>query len=265
MKRRTLLIILGFLVVFPSFVHSQPINPLEKIFERLGPGPRIHPSDLRVLQLDMSPDPVIEGQRVRFEATISNLSHYSTRMSLFIKDRDEVVTSIQDVLIQSGHNRIVFPQTGYRFSRHDHCFTVEVDIERNRRPIDVVKEFCVRRTYAGWSLKEIRIGPLFIEDLDMIPDPAMHGQEIRFRARVRNDGSPFRGSIRIQDRDEAVVSLNDVTISSGYTEYYFPYTRYAFQRFDHCFAVIVDVERTPHRTDAAREFCAKPAGWTLKP
>jgi hypothetical protein len=51
----------------------------------------------------------------------------------------------------------------------------------------------------------------------------------------------------------------------GYAEYQFPFSRYTFQRFDHCFTVIVDVERTPYRTDAAREFCVKPMGWTLKP
>ena len=29
--------------------------------------------------------------------------------------------------------------------------------------------------------------------------------------------------------------------------------------------VIADVERTPYRMDAAREFCAKPYGWSLRP
>jgi hypothetical protein len=263
MKRRAFFILFGLLILIPSFVHSQPIPPLDKLMDRWGP--KIHPSDLRILQLDMSPDPVQEGMRVGFSAILSNLSHYSTRLSLFVKDRDEVVTSVQDVLVRPGHNRIIFPQTGYRFSRHDHCFAVEVDIERTRRPIDVVREFCVRRTYAGWTLKEVRIGPLFVEDLDMFPDPATTGQEIRFRVRLRNDGTPIRGNIRIQDRDQTIVYLNDVFLPNGYTEVHFPYTRYSFQRFDHCFTVIVDVERTPHRTDAARQFCAKPLGWTLRP
>lgn len=263
MKKRNFLVFLAILAFVPLLVHSQPINPLEKIFERWGP--RIHPSDLRVLQLEISPDPVQEGQRIRFEATISNLSHYSTRLSLFVKDRDEVVTSVQDVLIKPGHNRIIFPLTGYRFSRHEHCFTVEVDIERTRRPIDVVREFCARRTHQGWTLTEIRVGPLFVEDLDMFPDPARLGQEIRFRVRLRNDGSPLRGNIRIQDRDQTITYLNDVHLPYGYAEYQFPLSRYTFQRFDHCFTVIVDVERTPYRTDAAREFCAKPMGWTLRP
>jgi len=263
MNKRYWVILLGFLVLFPSLAHSQPIPPLDKLFERWGP--RIHPSDLRVLQLDMLPDPVWEGQRIRFEATLSNLSHYSTRLSLFVKDRDEVVTSVQDILIKPGHNRIIFPHTGYRFSRREHCFSVEVDIERTKRPIDVVREFCARRTHQGWTLSDLRVGPLLVEDLDMFPDPARPGQEVRFKVRLRNDGRPLRGDIRIQDRDQTIVYLNDVHLPNGYAEYHFPYTRYAFQRFDHCFTVIVDVERTPYRTDAAREFCAKPMGWTLRP
>ena len=263
MKKRNFLVLLAILAFVPSLVHSQPLPLFDKLFERWGP--RIHPNDLRVLQLEISPDPVLEGQRIQFEATISNLSHYSTRLSLFVKDRDEVVTSVQDILIKPGHNRIIFPHTGYRFSRHEHCFTVEVDIERTKRPIDKVREFCARRTGQGWTLTEIRVGPLFVEDLEMFPDPARLGQEIRFRVRLRNDGSPLRGNIRIQDRDQTITYLNDVHLPYGYTEYQFPYSRYTFQRFDHCFTVIVDVERTPYRTDAAREFCAKPLGWTLRP
>jgi len=263
MKRRSILIFLGFILLIPSLTHSQPVPPLDKLFERWGP--RIHPSDLRVLQLDMIPDPVWEGQRIRFEVTLTNLSHYTTRLNLLIKDRDEVVTSVQDVQIKPGHNRVSFPPTGYRFSRHEHCFTVEVDMERTRRQVDVVKEFCARRTYQGWTLTDVRIGPLVVEDLDMFPDPARPGQEIRFKVRLRNDGTPLRGDIRIQDRDQTIALLNDVYLPYGPSEYHFPYTRYTFQRFDHCFTVIVDIDRTPYRTDTAREFCAKPLGWTLRP
>lgn len=260
---KTWMICLGLLMFLPSLVSSQPVPPFDKLMDRWGP--RLHRSDLQVLQLEMIPDPVWEGQRVRFEAIISNLSYTSGRLDLSIKDKDEVVTSAQDVLIKPGHNRIIFPSTGYRFSRYEHCFTIEVDIERTRRSIDVVKEFCARRTYAGWTLKELRIGPLFVEDLDMSPDPARPGQEVRFRVRLRNDGSPLRGDIRIVDRDQTICQLNDVHLPSGYAEYHFPYTRYTFQRFDHCFTVILDVERTPYRADAVREFCAKPMGWTLRP
>lgn len=258
-----LIIFFSAYIFYPFIAHSQPIPPFDKWRERFEP--RLHRSDLQVLQLEMIPDPVWEGQRVRFEAILSNLSQISGRLNVFIKDKDEVVTSAQDVLIKPGHNRIIFPATGYRFSRYEHCFTVEVDVDRTRRPVDLIREFCAHRTYAGWTLKEMRIGPLLVEDLDMFPDPAKPGQEVRFKVRLRNDGSPFRGNIRIQDRDETIVQLNDVHLPSGYSEYHFPYVRYLFQRFDHCFTVIVDVERTPYRTDAVREFCAKPLGWTLRP
>lgn len=257
------MIFLGLLMIFPPLVNSQPIPPFGKMKERWGP--RIHPGDLRVLQLEIFPDPVREGQRIRFEATLSNLSNYSTRLSLFVKDRDEVVASVQDVMIKPGDNRIIFPHTGYRFSRREHCFTVEVDIERTRGQIDLVKEFCARRTYQGWTLTDIRVGPLFVEDLDMFPDPARPGQEIRFKVRLRNDGRPLRGDIRIQDRDQTIVYLNDVHLPNGHAEYHFPYASYVLQRFDHCFTVIVDVERIPYRAEAVREFCAKPLGWTLRP
>jgi hypothetical protein len=109
------------------------------------------------------------------------------------------------------------------------------------------------------------IGPLYVEDLDMNPDPANPGQDIRFRVRLRNDGRPIRGDIRIQDKDQVVVQVENVTIPPGSSDFQFPYTRYSFQRFDHCFKVLVDIERTPYPVDAEREFCARPMRWTLRP
>jgi hypothetical protein len=257
---KMLIILFGLLFLIPSFAQSQPERVLEKYF-----GPRLNPGDLRVLQLDMNPDPVRENQRVSFYATISNRSKSSGRVDLFIFDRDEMVTTAYDVFLRPGDNRISFPLTDYRFSRRDHCFIVEVDIEKTRRPIDAAKEFCARRTLQGWSMTAPRVGPLFVEDLDMIPDPVTPGQDIRFRVRLRNDGSPIRVDIIIQDRDQIVTKLNEVLLLHGTSEFIFPFTRYQFQRFDHCFTVIADVERTPYKVEASREFCAKPYGWSLRP
>jgi hypothetical protein len=261
MKVRILVaLLLGFLFIFPSCAQSQP----DKGFDRSSGGGR-RSGDLRVLQLEMDPDPVREGQWVRFQAVISNLSSHLGRVSLFVKDKDEVVAAVEDVSLRPGDNRIVFPQTRYRFQRQDSCFTVEVDIERSRRPVDLAKEFCARKTYQGWSMRALRVGPLFIEDLGMVPDPAQPGQEVRFRAKIRNDGNPIRANIRIQDRDEVVAQLDDASLNHGTFDYWFLQTPHKFQRLDHCFTVVVDVERTPHRVDAAREFCAKPYGWSLRP
>ena len=110
-----------------------------------------------------------------------------------------------------------------------------------------------------------RMGPLFVVDLGMVPDPVQPGQEVRFRAKIRNDGNPIRANIRIEDRDQVVAQLNDAFLNHGTFDYWFLLTPHKFQRLDHCFTVIVDVERTRYRVDAAREFCAKPWGWTLRP
>ncbi len=230
-----------------------------------GPSPGLRPMDLKVLQLTMFPDPVREGQRVSFQALVSNRSQYSARAHLFLKDRDEIVTQVFDVLLRPGENQVIFPHTNYRFSRQEYCFTVEVDLGRTRRPVDIAREFCARRTPQGWTMESFRVGPLVVEDLDFSPDPVIPGREVRFKATLRNDGSPLRVNIRILDRDQVITQLNDVPLPYGVSSFLFPHTSYKFQRFDHCFTVAVDVERKPYRVDAVRQFCAKPAGWTLNP
>ena len=266
-KRVALFFLILFLI--PLTAQCQPVRVVERPGpDRPGPehpGPSLRPAELKVLQLEMSPDPVREGQGVSFEATVDNLSRHPAKVSLFIKDRDEVVTVVHELFLKPGHNRILFPRTNYRFSRQEHCFTMVVDIERTIQAIDLVKGFCARRIPQGWTLAGVRVGPLFVEDLDMTPDPVRPGQEIKFRVRLRNDGISLRADLRIHDRDQIVARLNDIMIPRGRSEYLFQWTRYVFQRFDHCFTVIVDVERTPHRVDSAKEFCAQPAGWTLKP
>lgn len=230
-----------------------------------GPSPGLRHFDLTVLRLEIFPDPVREGQRMGFEAVVANRSRYSALAHLFIKDRDQIVTQVFDVLIRPGENQIAFPQSAYRFSRVEPCFTVEVDLDRTRRPIDLEREFCLHRTPQGWTMKTQQIGRLVVEDLDFSPDPVLPGREVRFKATLRNEGPPLRAEIRILDRDQVVTQLRDVFLPPGTSQILFPNTHYTFQRFDHCFTVVVDVERRPFRVDAARQFCAKPVGWTLNP
>jgi len=256
-----LLFCVAFCIGCVAEVRMDP-GPREPVAQ---PAPVLRHPDLKVIQLTMFPDPVREGQRVGFEAIVANYSQYSARVQFFIQDRDEVVTQANDIWLRPGDNRIVFPQTNYRFSRNEYCFTLVVDIERTRRSIDLAKEFCVQRSYQGWTMGSRRIGPLKVEDLDFIPDPVLPGQEVQFKATLRNEGSPVRADVRILDGEQAVTRLNDVLLPQGISNLMFPRTQYQFKRFDHCFTVIVDVERTPYRVDAARQFCAKPKGWTLNP
>lgn len=254
----------GCLFLVAGCVYAQPDKGGDRFPPRVES--RLQPNDLRVLQLEVSPDPVREGQRMSFRVVIGNRSGYSGRVTFTLKDRDDIISEARDVPVYPGESRIDFPQTNYRFSRSDHCFTVEADIERNRQPIDLAREFCARRIAGrGWTLGDKGKGFLAVEDLDMVPDPAAPGQPVRFRVRLRNEGNAIRGNVRIQDKDQVVVQAENVNIPRGVSDIQFPYAKYVFQRFDHCFTVIVDIEKTPHPVDAAREFCAKPTGWTLNP
>ncbi len=263
MKKWVEIILIGCLFVVPSLTQAQ----VDKLFERfLDRGEsRIRPEELRVLQLEISPDPVQQGQRVGFRVTISNGSRNSGRVTLAIKDKDEIISEVRDFPLRPGDNQVDFPQSSYRFSRSDHCFTVEADIERNRSPIDTSREFCAKRTSLGWTLSDKGIGSLHVEELEMYPDPATPGQDVRFRVKLRNDGRTIRGTIRIQDKDQVVVQVENISIPRGLSDIQFPYTQHSFQRSGHCFTVLVDFEKTPYPVDAAKEFCAKPMGWTLRP
>jgi hypothetical protein len=263
MKKWEMIVLIGCLFVVPSLAHAQPEKVLERLFGR--EESRIRPEDLRILQLETSPDPVREGQRVVFRVTISNGSRHSGRVTLAIKDKDELISEGRDIPLGPGENQVNFPESSYRFSRSDHCFTVEADIERTRSRIDASREFCAKRTNLGWTLSDQVIGPLHVEALEMFPDPASPGQEIRFKIRLRNDGRAIRGDVRIQDRDQPVAQVENVSIPRGSSEFQFPQSRYSLQRNDTCFTVLVDFERTPSPVDSSREFCARPMGWTLRP
>jgi len=267
MKKWWIIVLIVCLFVVPSLAQAQ--SPADKVLDRVfgREESRVRPEDLRVLKLKISPDPVRQGQQVGFRVTISNDSRYSGRVTLAIKDNDEIISKVRDVTLRPGDNQVNFPESSYRFSRSDHCFTVEADIERTWIKIDTSREFCAKRTNLGWTLSDEGVGPpLYVEELEMYPDPATSGQEIRFKIKLRNDRRrPIRCDIRIQDRDQIVAQVENVSIPRGSSEFQFSHSRYTFQRFDTCFTVLVDFEGTPYPVDASREFCAKPMGWTLRP
>jgi hypothetical protein len=127
---------------------------------------------------------------------------------------------------------------------------------KNGEEVEAAKE----GRYGGWKLSQISIGPYFVDDLEMVPDPALPGQEIRFNLWLRNSGIPVRANIRIEDRDELVARLNDVSVEPGTREYQFPYTGYFLQGLDHCFTIMIEVEGKLYKAETTRELCIKPGG-----
>jgi hypothetical protein len=266
MKKWMWVVVIGFLFVIPALAQAQLDKMLDRFKGDQRGEERIVARDLSVTQIEFYPDPIREGQRVSFQVTILNEARHAGRATLILRDKDEVIMELRDLLLRPGENRVDFSETHYRFDRSDHCFMVElVGAEQNRRRLESAREFCAQRTRSGWTLSDRGMGRLYVEDLDTRPDPIVPGQDAVFRVRLRNEGRPIRADIRIQDKDQLVTRIEDVSIPRGTSEFQFPNTRYRFQRFDHCFTVVVDFERTPYPVDAAREFCAKPMGWTLRP
>jgi len=112
---------------------------------------------------------------------------------------------------------------------------------------------------------------LSLVDLSMSPDPIKDGQRIaRFRVRLRSDGSgecETTISIRETSGNQLVARRTAQRLRPGVNELYvLPEARYRFEREEHCFEVLADIERTHRRVDAQRRFCARRAGrsaWTL--
>jgi hypothetical protein len=149
MKRAYGLVGVGFIVLCVLIIQGCVVR------ETTPPpsGQPFHHRHLRVTELTMSPDPAVQGQKMRFSMSMVNDSSHSRRVSIAIRDGDELVSEAFDIRIRPGTNRIKFPHSGYRFSRQDHCFVVLVDIEGNNRPVDLARRFCAQRTNRGWTLK----------------------------------------------------------------------------------------------------------------
>lgn len=113
---------------------------------------------LQVVDLDMSPDPVAEGQRirewrVRLRADASG--ECRTRIRIVERTDNDLVGAERVHGLRPGMNAIeVEPLERYRFTRDEHCFRVLVDVEGTWRPVDAARSFCARRV-AGrrWTLR----------------------------------------------------------------------------------------------------------------
>ena len=112
---------------------------------------------LQVMDLDVSPDPLAEGQRinrwfVRLRADATGECRTTIRVR---EDSGDVVA--QEIVwgLRPGINEIeLTPLERYRFSRNEHCFQVIADIAGTGRPVDAARRFCARQI-AGrrWSMR----------------------------------------------------------------------------------------------------------------
>ncbi len=114
------------------------------------PGDRIGIQDL-----DMSPDPIFEGQRVRaWKVRLRLNSNRECRTEIEIREGRDTIARARRVTLRPGVNEITLDADDrYRFRGREHCLNVVVDYEGTRRAVDETRRFCARQR-TSWSMRE---------------------------------------------------------------------------------------------------------------
>ena len=113
-------------------------------------GDRLHIEDL-----DVTPDPIIEGQRIRaWKVRVRFDGQRECETDIFIREGNTIVGHARDYTMRSGVNEIEIPaRDQFRFRGREHCFNVQVDLEGSRQPIDSDRRFCATQRLM-WSMRE---------------------------------------------------------------------------------------------------------------
>ena len=113
---------------------------------------------LYIADLDMSPDPVAQGERVRiWRVRVRSDASGECQTTLRVRERSDgdIVGRARVYYLRPGVNTIEFdPLESYRFHRREHCFDVIADIGGTSRPVDAARTFCARQIAGNrWSLR----------------------------------------------------------------------------------------------------------------
>jgi hypothetical protein len=110
---------------------------------------------VQIQDLDMSPDPVIDGQRIRaWKARVRFDGRRDCNTDIYIREGNNVVGHARDYKLRSGINDIEIPaRENFRFRGREICFNVQVDLDGSRQQIDADRRICAtQRTM--WSMRE---------------------------------------------------------------------------------------------------------------
>jgi hypothetical protein len=128
--------------------------PLDGIGAERGRGCRTG-DRLRIQDLDVSPDPLVEGQRIKaWRARIRLDGNRECETEILVREGNDVVGRVRDYVLRPGVNEVLIqPTEAYRFQKNEHCFDVVVDLEGSRRRVDADRRFCAKQRPA-WSMHE---------------------------------------------------------------------------------------------------------------
>lgn len=114
------------------------------------------PHRMRILDLDVSPDPVRSGQPIEaWRITINSDWNGECGTHFEVRDQDQVAGAGFVRAIRPGRNVYILPASPqYRFHRRDSCFIVQAYIGGSFTPITAQRSFCAQLIPgAGWTLR----------------------------------------------------------------------------------------------------------------
>jgi hypothetical protein len=108
-----------------------------------------------IQDLDVSPDPLIEGQRIRmWKLRVRLDGNRDCDTEIEIREGGETVGRVRRATLRPGITEIdVEPVERYRFHGQEHCFRVVLDLDGTRKEADASRRFCATQR-AAWSLRE---------------------------------------------------------------------------------------------------------------
>lgn len=110
---------------------------------------------IQIQDLDMSPDPVTEGQRVNsWKARIRFDGRRDCETEVYVREGNVIAGHARNYRMRPGVNEIHIPAApSFRFGGRQHCFNVQVDLDGSRQQIDADRRFCATQKYS-WSMNE---------------------------------------------------------------------------------------------------------------
>jgi hypothetical protein len=110
---------------------------------------------ISIRDMDLSPDPIIEGQRIRgWKVRIQLEGNRECDTEIAIREGGDTVGRERTYRLRPGINEVeIQPAERYRFHGREHCFNVVVDLEGTRREVDANRRFCAYQK-ASWSMRE---------------------------------------------------------------------------------------------------------------
>jgi hypothetical protein len=139
-----------------GLLHVLFMNMAPDVFAAEGRGNSCRRGDrLRIQDLDMAPDPMVEGQRIRsWKVRIRFDGNRECETEVTIREGNNVVAQVRRINLRPGVNEIdLRPSESYRFRGREHCFNVQVDLEGSRKDVDAAKRFCAQQR-SSWTMRE---------------------------------------------------------------------------------------------------------------